>query len=114
MPTDKTERLNGILAALNQYIDVVRAYDMEETAALLRMVKLDLQMHIHGISEEELQTLCETLEAGQASAGPALADRSGSRPGLAHTHASLVLPESPVADRILFEAARPPKRCRRM
>ncbi len=73
MPMDRTERLNGIVAALNDYIDVVRAYDLEQTAALLRMVKLDLQMHIHDISHEELQALCEAVEEGQAPPAPAAA-----------------------------------------
>jgi hypothetical protein len=112
MPMDRTERLNGIVAALNDYIDVVRAYDLDGTAALLRMAKLDLQMHIHDISEEELQALCEALELGQDHSGPAMASRCAN--GLGHNHASLVLPSTPVSDRILLEGKRPPKRCRRM
>src|SRR6266699_4332788 len=71
MPMDRTERLNGIVAALNDYIEVVRAYDLDETAGLLRMAKLDLQMRIHDISDEELQALCEALERGQAASGAA-------------------------------------------
>lgn len=111
MPMDRTERLNGIVEALTEYIDVVQAYDLEETAALLRMVKLDLQTHIHGISDEELKALCEAVEQehGPASAAPSRrTERSD------HTHASLVLPTSPVANRILLEMPRPPKRYRRM
>ena len=111
MPMDRTERLNGIVAALNDYIEVVRAYDLDETAGLLRMAKLDLQMRIHDISDEELQALCEALERGQAASGAA-AGRGGT--GLAHSHASLVLPATPAADRILLEGTRPPKRCKRM
>ncbi len=110
MPMDRTELLNGIVAALNDYIDVVRAYDLEQTAALLRMVKLDLQMHIHDISHEELQALCEALEEGQAPPAPAAARRGGN--GLGHSHASLVLPTSPVSDRILLDGSRSPKRCK--
>jgi hypothetical protein len=112
MPMDRTERLNGIVAALNDYIDVVRAYDLEDTAALLRMAKLDLQMHIHDISDEELQALCEAVERGQAPAVQAAASRRGN--GLRHSHASLVLPATPVADRILLDAPRPSKRSKRM
>ena len=114
MPMDRTERLNGIVAALNDYIDVVRAYDLDETAALLRMAKLDLQMRIHDISDAELQALCEALERGQLPASPALASRSGNGTGLTHSHASLVLSATPAADRILLDGKRPPKRCRRM
>lgn|GEM_PF-2690005 len=114
MPMDRTERLNAIVAALNDYIEVVRAYELDETAALLRMAKLDLQMRIHDISDEELQALCEALERGQAPSGPAVASRSGNGTGLAHSHASLVLPATPAADRILLDSTRPPKRCKRM
>jgi hypothetical protein len=114
MPMDRTERLNGIVAALNDYIDVVRAYDLEDTAALLRMAKLDLQMHIHDISDEELQALCEAVERGQAPAVQAAASRRGNGNGLRQSHASLVLPATPVADRILLDAPRPSKRSKRM
>jgi hypothetical protein len=111
---DRTERLNGIVAALNDYIDVVRAYDLDETVALLRMAKLDLQMRIHDISDEELQALCEALERGQASSGPAVASSRGRGTGLPHSHANLVLPATPASDRILLDAPRPPRRCKRM
>ena len=114
MPMDRTERLNGIVAALNDYIEVVRAYDLDETAGLLRMAKLDLQMRIHDISDEELQALCEALERGQAASGAAAAGRGGNDIGLAHSHASLVLPSSSVSDRILLGAPRSPRRYRRM
>jgi len=114
MPMDRTERLNGIVAALNDYIEVVRAYDLDETAGLLRMAKLDLQMRIHDISDEELQALCEALERGQAASGAAAAGRGGNDIGLAHSHASLVLPATPASDRILLDGTRPPKRCKRM
>jgi hypothetical protein len=112
MPVDRTERLNGIVAALNDCIDVVRAYDLDGTAALLRMAKLDLQMHIHDISDEELHALCEAVERCEAPSGLTAANRSSN--GLGHSHASLVLPSAPVSDRILFDAPRPPKRGKRM
>jgi hypothetical protein len=111
MPMDRTERLNGIVAALNDFIDVVRAYDLEDTAALLRMAKLDLQMHIHDISDEELQALCEAVSQPPAvQAG----GRPGNGNGLGHSHATLLLPATPVSDRILLDEARPPKRSKRM
>ena len=112
MPTDRTERLNSIVTALNDYIDVVRAYDLDGTATLLRMAKLDLQLHIHDISDEELQALCEAVERCEAPSGPTVANRSSN--GLGHSHANLVLPAAPVSDRILFDAPRPQKRCKRM
>jgi hypothetical protein len=114
MPADRTERLNAIVKALNDCIDVVRAYELEDTAALLRMAKLDLQMQIHDISEEELQALCEAVEEGQLRAPTSLAGRSGNGEGLGHGHASLVLPSTPASDRILLPGPRPPKRSKRM
>ena len=113
MPMDRTERLNGIVAALNDYIDVVRAHDLDSTATLLRMAKLDLQMHIHDISDEELHALCEALEEGQVSSGSEPAGNANGN-GLSPTQASLILPSSPVSDRILLDTRRPPKRCKRM
>ena len=112
MRTNKTERLNGIVAALNDYIDLVRAYDLDGTAALLRMAKLDLQMHIHDISDEELQALCEAVEEGQLPADPPPASRRS--PRLGRSEATMVLPATPVSDRILLDSPRPSKRFRRM
>ena len=109
MPMDRTERLNGIVEALTEYIDVVRAYDMDGTATLLGMAKLDLQMHIHDISDEEVQALCDVVEAGQQTCAP-VASRSEST----HSHANLVLPTSRVSERILIDAPRPSKRWKRM
>ncbi len=65
METNRTERLNGIVSTLSAYIDALCDYDMEETAELLRVVKLDLQMRIHGITNEELKALCDVLEVGR-------------------------------------------------
>jgi hypothetical protein len=113
MPMDRTERLNGIVKALSDYIDVVRSYDLDGTAALLRMAKLDLQMQIHDISDEELQALCEAVEQGQVPPAPDVARRGGHGDGLSHGHASLVLPASPMSDRILLHVARA-KRGRRL
>jgi hypothetical protein len=62
MPPDRTEQLSSIVAALTGYIDVVRSFHLRETAVLLDMAKLDLQMKIHAISDRELHALCEALE----------------------------------------------------
>jgi hypothetical protein len=69
------EQLDGIVSALGKYISLVRAYHMEETAVLLNMARLDLQMKIHSISDSELQALCDVLESKYSS--PA-ADHNGS------------------------------------
>ncbi len=66
MQPSKTERLSGIVAALDEYIDLVRSYNMQETAVLLGMAKLDLQMKIHSVSDRELHALCDALEIRHA------------------------------------------------
>src|SRR5262245_3838847 len=58
MPPDRTEQLSSIVTALTGYIDVVRSFHLRETAVLLDMAKLDLQMKIHAISDRELHALC--------------------------------------------------------
>lgn len=65
MRPSRTERLNRIVAALSEYIGVVRGYDMQETAVLLDMAKLDLQTRIHAISDREFRALCDALEFRQ-------------------------------------------------
>jgi len=62
MQPSRTEQLNGIVSALDEYINLVRAFQMEETAVLLDMAKLDLQMKIHSISDWEFHALCDALE----------------------------------------------------
>jgi hypothetical protein len=62
MQPSRTEQLNGIVSALDEYISLVRAFQMEETAVLLDMAKLDLQMKIHSISDWEFHALCDALE----------------------------------------------------
>jgi hypothetical protein len=68
MQPSRTERLNGIVAALSEYISEVRGYDMPQTAVLLDMAKLDLQTRIHAISDREFRALCEAIEVRQRCA----------------------------------------------
>ena len=87
----RREQLGGIVSALGKYISLVRAYHMEETAVLLNMARLDLQMKIHSISDLELQALCDALESEYIS--PATAhDISDSCPHPARTAATKTLP----------------------
>ena len=62
MQPDKAEQLSSIVAALTGYIDVVRSLELRETAVLLDMAKLDLQLKINAISDAELHALCEVIE----------------------------------------------------
>jgi hypothetical protein len=61
-----TEPLDAIVVALKQHIAVAQTCGLDDTARLLAMAKLDLQMRIHDIAEEELRTFCSAIEDGNA------------------------------------------------
>ena len=63
MNEDGAKRLDAIVTALDAHIELLRGYGLDETAALLAIAKLDLQIKIHGISDQELRALCEYIEA---------------------------------------------------
>jgi hypothetical protein len=63
MTKDMAERLRAILATLDDHIEVLRSLELGDTAQMLAIAKLDLQMRLHGISDAELSALCEALEA---------------------------------------------------
>jgi len=67
MPDDVAARLNEIVRALERDIDVTAALGLDFTAGLLRMARLDLLMHVHGISDGELQALGDALSAENLS-----------------------------------------------
>jgi hypothetical protein len=92
------EQLDGIVSALGKYIGLVRAYHMEETAVLLNMARLDLQMKIHSISDSELQALCDVLESKYISPA-ADHDSSDSGPHPARPAATKALP-LPIANSV--------------
>jgi hypothetical protein len=96
------EQLDGIVSALGKYISLVRAYHMEETAVLLNMARLDLQMKIHSISDSELQALCDALESEYIL--PAAAqDSSCPRPACPAATKTLPLPIANPVNCILLE-----------
>ena len=67
MDSDTAERLAGIVASLNEHIAALDSCGLREARQLLSVVKLDLQMRIHGISDDELHALCEVLEQQQSA-----------------------------------------------
>ena len=97
----RREQLGGIVSALGKYISLVRAYHMEETAVLLNMARLDLQMKIHSISDSELQALCDVLESEYIL--PAAHDSSDSSPHPARTTKTLPLQIANPVNGILLE-----------
>jgi hypothetical protein len=67
MNRDTTAQLQGIVASLGEHIDVLRACGLPEARQLLSIAKLDLQMRIYGISDEELHAFCAALERRQCA-----------------------------------------------
>ena len=63
MTNDMAERLQAILAAIDNHMEVLRGFGLGSTARMLAIAKLDLQMRLHGISDEELSALCEVLDS---------------------------------------------------
>jgi hypothetical protein len=63
MGAGMAEQLHSIVTALDAHMELLRGCGFEETVALLAMAKLDLQMKIYGISDEELRELCTYIEA---------------------------------------------------
>lgn len=122
MQPSRTEQLNGIVSALDEYISLVRAFQMEETAVLLDMAKLDLQMKIHSISDWEFHALCDALEDRHV-APRAHNSESSPRPDRRTRTKILPLPIGNPVDGILLEphaaplnrrrAGRAPRRARK-
>jgi hypothetical protein len=74
---------------------------MEETAVLLNMARLDLQMKIHSISDSELQALCDAVEGEYLS--PKAIHNGNDHPARSAAIKFLPLPIANPADSILLE-----------
>jgi hypothetical protein len=84
MEASTTTRLSDIVAALDAHVRDVRRLGLKQTALLLDMAKLDLQMRIHGITDVELDELCKAVERhgddvpnASPTASPAVNESSG-------------------------------------
>jgi hypothetical protein len=62
MPLNFSDSLADVVQSLSRCISALDAVGMRETASLLRMSRMDLQMRLNAISEEELALLCEKIE----------------------------------------------------
>jgi hypothetical protein len=71
MDRHTADRIEGIIAALSEHIDVLAACGFAEARQLLSIAKLDLQMRVHGISDQELRALCDALEDRPCANPPA-------------------------------------------
>ena len=60
----KPQALEALIAAINECINQVAAANLWETAALLRMARIDLIARANGITEEELEFFVFALQRG--------------------------------------------------
>jgi len=55
-------RLKSILESLDRHIEEIEQLRLPDTARLLAIARLDLQMKIHGVSDDELTSFCSVIE----------------------------------------------------
>lgn len=74
MESGLRERLSALLSSLDEDIELVKACEFTDTARLLGMAKLDLQMRLYGIGDDELRKFSQMLDEKIRSGGggPAL------------------------------------------
>lgn len=65
---DVAERLASILAELDQMIAELVQLGLSDTAKLLRIGRLDIQLRAHNISDEEFRAFCEAIEKSSTTA----------------------------------------------
>jgi hypothetical protein len=60
---DKYGSLSGIIADLDHYIGLVEEEGLGTAGLCLRIARMELQMKIHGVTNEEFDALCEFLQS---------------------------------------------------
>jgi hypothetical protein len=74
MTKDTAARLQTIIDAIDQYITELRLLELNDSAKILAVAKLDLQTKLHGISDAELQAFCQVLESQDRLGGADVID----------------------------------------
>lgn len=70
-------RLKLMARSLREYIELANDLDLRFTAQLLSMAVMEITINMHGISQREVDALCERIENRSAEDGkPALASVS--------------------------------------
>ena len=64
MEANKDERLEQAVATLNGLIELMHANGLGDSALFLEMAKLQVQLDLHGITDEEFFALCDALHDG--------------------------------------------------
>jgi hypothetical protein len=62
--------LVGIVTDLDRYIAILETGETSVAALCLRMARMELQMKIHNITNEEFEALCDLMESTLASQPP--------------------------------------------
>jgi hypothetical protein len=73
MEASMTTQLSDIVIGLDAYIRYLRKLGLKQSALLMEMTKLDLQMRIHDITDVELDELCKAIERQEDKAPAAIA-----------------------------------------
>jgi hypothetical protein len=64
MEANTDERLEQAIATLNGLIEMMRANGLGDSVQFLEMAKLQVQLDLHGITDEEFFALCDALDDG--------------------------------------------------
>jgi hypothetical protein len=63
-----TTALSEILTSIEQHIETSRELGLHDTKNLLEIIRLDLQMKLHGVSAQELRALVDAVKSAAQSA----------------------------------------------
>ena len=64
MEANMDRRLEQAVATLNGLIELMRANGLGDSVLFLEMAKLQVQLDLHGITDEEFFALCDALHDG--------------------------------------------------
>jgi hypothetical protein len=65
METSRDERLERAIASIEELIALVREAGLSQSELFLDMAKLQLQLDLNGITDEEFGAFCDALESHQ-------------------------------------------------
>jgi 16S rRNA U1498 N3-methylase RsmE len=76
MKANTDERLDSLIESLNADISFLRASGWNDSARLLEMAKLEIQMQGHSISDQELREFCAAIGPEGATTTAAISEAS--------------------------------------
>jgi hypothetical protein len=75
MQPNTDELLEQAITTLNGLIELAKAHGLGNSALFLEMARVQLQLDLHGITDEEFGALCDALENGGLVASAAACAR---------------------------------------